>query len=227
MIELRVAHRDGVLLNMTLKEFNTGVWTNGDDNNGQFQVRVAHHKTASTKGVARVCLTEELYSDLTIFARQVHPYIAQAEMSSHLITQWKPVVNDPMQTGSTIKKVTKLRHDINAIPRSVSVCCNDLRKNMSTQMIEKYGKDSTRVIAGAMAHKESTAEQYYCHHNLMKETHEAQNMMASYWKNDENANVKHGYHIWDGQDVVLLQEHFSPEERRLTKSKFMRLLKIK
>ena len=221
MIELRVAHRDGVLLNMTLKEFNTGVWTNGDDNNGQFQVRVAHHKTASTKGVARVCLTEELYSDLTIFARQVRPYIAQAEMSSYLFTQWKPVVNDPMQSGSTSKKVTKLLHDINAIPRNVSVCCNDLRKNMSTQMIEKYGKDSTRVIAGAMAHKESTAEQYYRRHNLMKEAHEAQNMMSSYWENDENANVKHGYHIWDGQDVVLLQEHFSPEERRLTRSKFM------
>ena len=53
---IEFTHRDGVFLNMT-KEFNTGVWTNCDNDDGQFQVRVAHHKTATTKGVARVCLT--------------------------------------------------------------------------------------------------------------------------------------------------------------------------
>ena len=61
IIELRVTHRDGVLLNMTIKEFNTGVWTNCDNDDGQFQVGVAYHKTATTKGVARVCLTTGLF----------------------------------------------------------------------------------------------------------------------------------------------------------------------
>ena len=60
IIEFKVTHRDGVFLNMT-KEFNTGVWTNCDNDDGQFQVRVAHHKTATTKGVARVCLIRDLF----------------------------------------------------------------------------------------------------------------------------------------------------------------------
>ena len=224
IIEFRVTYRDGVLLNMTLKEFNTGVWTNCDDNDdGQFQVRVAHHKTATTKGVARVCLRKEVYSYLTTFARHVRPYIAQAEVSSYLFAQWKPVDNDPMQSGSTRKKVTKLLRESNVIANNVSVCCNDLRKNMSTQMIEKYGNDSTRVITGAMAHKESTAEKYYRRHNLLKEAHLAQNMMASYWDAPtSNTSLKEkAYHIWDSQDVALLQEHFAPEDRRLTRQQII------
>ena len=83
--------------------------------------------------------------------RHARPYITQAEVSIYLFAQWKPVDNDPMQCVSTSKKVTKLLRESNVIP-NVSVCCNDLRKNMSTQMIEKYGNDSTRVIAGAKWH---------------------------------------------------------------------------
>ena len=225
MIEFRVTHCDGVLLNMTLNEFNTRVWTNGDNDDGQFQVRVAHHKTATTKGVARVCLTKEIFSDLTTFARHVRPYIAQAEVSIHLFAQWKPLDNDPMQSGSTSKTVTKFLRESNVIPKNVSVCCNDLRKNMSTQMIEKYGKDSTRVIAGAMAHKESTAEKYYWRHNLMKEAHLAQNMMASYWEhggqNSSKSVKESSYHVWHEKDVAVLQEHFAPEDWRFSRKRFM------
>ena len=74
-------------------------------------------------------------------------------MSSYLFAQWKPVDNDRIQSGSTSEKVMELLRESNVIPNNVSVCCNDLRKNMSTEMIKKYGKDSTKVIAGATTHK--------------------------------------------------------------------------
>ena len=48
-------------------------------------------------------------------------------------------------------------------------------------------------------------------------------MIASYW-DVQNSNMslkENAYHIWDSQNVALLQEHFAPEDRRLTRQQIM------
>ena len=47
--------------------------------------------------------------------------------------------------------------------------------------------------------------------------------MASYWDapNSNTSLKENAYHIWDSQDVALLQEHFAPEDRQLTRQQIM------
>ena len=248
-LAFRTAHRDGVALNMTLAEFNNVKW---DQQMSQYRIKVWKHKTNKSHGSARICVPKDLYARLLIFVKIVRPLVGTN--SQYVFIPWKG--GEQMQSGPCSKGISKGFQNTNIFNKDVNINCNLIRKKVSTGMNEKFGDNSTRVISQSMAHSRSTAEQHYRRHNIDRDAHEAQNMIASVYSSStttkrdvpheqvvsipcatnpteqtelpqtperiydivtETSSSEKSYQFWKPIDADVLQQHFSPPERRSSK----------
>ena len=152
-IGLANAHRSGVTVHMTMKEYKGRYFEDGF-----YKVPVWNHKTVEAYGAAPVHLRSETFDNLKVFADIMRPKLNPT--CEEVFVTWG---KKPLQDSDPSKALHKVwsqsgNFDGRELPKNL--CMNHVRKTISTRSRQEKNP-YLKEISTLMAHSEKTANTHY------------------------------------------------------------------
>lgn len=190
------ASRTGSLANMTLKEFERGVVSNGC-----YRINVLEHKTVSTSGPACIVATAELYKQMLTYVNMRNKLEGMNNETgdNYVFISWSGSrMSSSMVTAQLNSFWGKAVGHTQERPR-VSAA---LVRKSAVSKVHEHHKDKCKDLANLMCHSEETAKRVYYLQEKSKRAVETSSTLRSVLREpDSSENLRDSILKHFGEDI--------------------------